>query len=229
MEKEKPFFPLNVLDAVPQRQEHLLEILHDDIIQIGCQIERSLRDLTQSMPYYSPWHGTLDEATVLTTTLLSRLRAVVTNLYTAADDTDDLFAALRILLQDIQERTGLCCLLMTDSLQWSMGHYLQNRLYGIVRELIHNSVTHAHAEWVRVTICREEAMLYVCVQDNGCGFVRQPVDQLCEQGHFGLYLLEQRVGQLDGIVHLCSAPAQGTTVTIRVPLGLQAEMHVPMD
>jgi two-component system sensor histidine kinase ComP len=233
MKKADPCFPLNVLEGVTQNQEHLLAILHDDIIQIGCQVERSLRDLIEHAPDQSPLHAGLNETTELTAMLLTRLRALVTDLYDEQKETsspgDDLFVALRALLEEVETRSGLHCVLMTDPSEWVMAEHLHHQLFAIVRELINNSVAHACARWIRVTLCREATMLYVCVEDNGCGFVPQPVERLCAQGHFGLYLLQQRVEQVHGVMHLCSTPAQGTSVTIRVPLTLSAGMDTAVN
>ena len=243
MEKESLFSSLNNssndLIARQNDQAHLVEILHDDVIQIGCQIERSLRDLMDVVPRSSPFCATINEATTLTTLLVARLRDIVTDLYTPVPQPDDLFVALRALLQDAEQRTGLRCLLMTDplSMHLCLEREQQRVLYTILRELVINTAVHAHAEWLRITISYDEKTMLLRVQDDGCGFEQQPFDELRAQGHFGLFLLEQRVAQMSGILHLYSVPTQGTTITMRIPLNLSQTsescadlfVHAPID
>lgn len=88
-----------------------------------------------------------------------------------------------------------------------------NVLY-IVREALANSIRHADASHVAIRATAEGGSLAVTVEDDGRGF--DP--GIAPQG-LGLRDMRERAGWSRGRLTLRSAPGEGTTVRVRVPLG----------
>ena len=82
-------------------------------------------------------------------------------------------------------------------------------LYRIVQELLNNIIKHAQATKVIVQFNREADRLTVTVEDNGCGFNVQEVD---EHKHLGLETIRSRVNYLNGNISIDSEAEIGTTV-----------------
>jgi signal transduction histidine kinase len=62
--------------------------------------------------------------------------------------------------------------------------------------------------------------LEVSVTDDGVGF-----DKAKRHGGLGLRGIEERVRELNGVMTIRTAAGAGTTMTVRLPLPLQA--HIP--
>jgi signal transduction histidine kinase len=92
-------------------------------------------------------------------------------------------------------------------------------LFRIYQQAMHNIVRHAHAQHVWVRLQWEAAHVVLEVEDDGQGFV-PPARwvELARAKHFGLVGSAERAETVGGIYSVRSAPGQGTTVSIRVPI-----------
>ncbi|MBM3469218.1 MAG: GAF domain-containing sensor histidine kinase [Armatimonadetes bacterium] len=87
----------------------------------------------------------------------------------------------------------------------------------IVQEALTNVRKHARAGAVRVDLAAEEGRLVVRVSDDGCGFDVGAV-QRAAGARFGLETMRERAESIGGTLEITSAPGQGTTVALLVPL-----------
>ncbi|MGD9894865.1 MAG: sensor histidine kinase, partial [Dehalococcoidia bacterium] len=87
-------------------------------------------------------------------------------------------------------------------------------LYRIAQEAMHNTVKHAGASRIEVRLDRCPDGLVLEVRDNGRGF--DPTGSF--PGHLGLRSMRERVTRVGGDLDLRSAPQEGTTVRVQVPM-----------
>gem|GEM_PF-5574126 len=90
-------------------------------------------------------------------------------------------------------------------------------LYRCVQELLTNALRHGKASRVRLDLCTAGTQLSVTVTDDGLGF--DPAAGLASDGN-GLRNIQTRLTHLGGLFELSSAPGQGTTIQLTVPLTL---------
>ena len=78
-----------------------------------------------------------------------------------------------------------------------------------------NVVRHARATRVDLLVERRDDLAMVMIEDDGVGFEPYRV-----QGgdHFGLLGMRERAEALGGTLTLESAPGEGTTIVVEVPL-----------
>jgi signal transduction histidine kinase/streptogramin lyase len=91
---------------------------------------------------------------------------------------------------------------------------LRHNLFLAIKEALHNVVKHSAATEVWLRIAFTPAALDVGIEDNGCGFTKVPDDALAD----GLRNMEQRLAEIGGNCRIESQPAQGTKVSIHLPL-----------
>jgi signal transduction histidine kinase len=84
----------------------------------------------------------------------------------------------------------------------------------VVKEALNNAVKHSEATeiWLRLTV--SDGVMSIEVSDNGHGFA---VDATREGGN-GLRNMAARMEEIGGQFVVRSAPAEGTTVCLRLPL-----------
>ncbi len=90
-------------------------------------------------------------------------------------------------------------------------------VYRAVQEALTNCIRHANARSIQVTVFGDEDHLEASVTDDGVGIVSGR-----RGGGLGLRGIEERVRELDGVMTIDSAPAEGTTLAIRLPLPVPA-------
>ena len=89
----------------------------------------------------------------------------------------------------------------------------QRDLILMFKEALHNITRHAAATAVEIRLVQSSARLSVALHDNGCGF-----DPAAATEGMGLTNLQRRAAKHGGTVRIDSAPAQGTTLTITLPV-----------
>lgn len=92
---------------------------------------------------------------------------------------------------------------------------MSEELYLIMREATRNALRHADPTELRLALAVAETTVTAAVTDNGSGF--DPETVVRAPGG-GLLSMSERAQLLRGTLELASAPGNGTTVTVRVPL-----------
>jgi two-component system NarL family sensor kinase len=88
-------------------------------------------------------------------------------------------------------------------------------VYGIVQELLKNTIQHASAGKVTILVTNREGKVTVTVEDDGKGF--DPVVLRGGRG-VGWSMILEKTAQLGAQVNTRSAPGAGTMVRLEVPL-----------
>jgi PAS domain S-box-containing protein len=94
-------------------------------------------------------------------------------------------------------------------------------LFQSVRELLINSAKHAGTGQATLTMEQREGTLCITVSDEGKGFdlaVAVGIPSGGISSKYGLYSIQERMRALGGSFDIHSAPGQGTTATLIVPL-----------
>jgi len=91
-------------------------------------------------------------------------------------------------------------------------------LFRCVRELMLNTVKHAKAKRLTVSLTRREERAFVVVEDDGIGFDTSPPGGQAENVGFGLFSVRERLGAVGGSYELQSEPGRGTRITLSIPL-----------
>jgi signal transduction histidine kinase len=94
---------------------------------------------------------------------------------------------------------------------------LEGAGYYIIAESLANSLKHADASRIEVTLTRSNGRLLITVSDDGNGF-EQPL-----QGGNGLANLSERLAALGGELDVTSSPGQGTTVSASLSVASREE------
>ncbi|MGZ8381562.1 MAG: PAS domain S-box protein, partial [Nitrospira sp.] len=95
-------------------------------------------------------------------------------------------------------------------------------LFQSARELLINSSKHAGTGEATVSMEHRDGNLSITVSDNGAGFDPAAIGTPSSSGissRFGLFSVQERMKALGGSFTVQSAPGQGTTATLTLPLG----------
>lgn len=214
-------------------RQHLARDLHDSVVQtvfsmrmeartLGVLAERSGQEALRAGA------AGLGESTHA---VLQDLRDLVSELRPARDGADALDRMLLGAVQRADEVEGLHAQLHVDDPAGELDELddgMREDTFRIVSEALHNCVKHAGAAHVSVGVAVEfrgaARHLVAHVVDDGRGFVpgalpgTSPGTSRGARPGFGLETMHQRASAWSGTVSLRSAPGEGTTVTVDIPL-----------
>ena len=89
-------------------------------------------------------------------------------------------------------------------------------LYRIVQEIVHNTIKHAHATALWITLTKQENKLLLVTKDNGVGFDYSA--ELQKEKGVGLNNISNRVALINGTINVLSERNKGTAYMIEMPL-----------
>ena len=97
------------------------------------------------------------------------------------------------------------------------------QIYRVVQECFNNVLKHSSASMVQFVIRRRAESVMIRLSDDGCGFdARAKTAEVESRSGFGLIGMADRVRLMNGDWSCQSAPGEGTTIQIVVPLDSEA-------
>jgi signal transduction histidine kinase len=122
-----------------------------------------------------------------------------------------LLAALRTHAAALQGRIGLP-IVVTSDLTERLPLAIEEVLYRISQEALHNVVKHAAARQVTLSVDRTDGVR-LRIADDGKGFEAKEVPD----GHLGLAGMRARAEKIGARFGVSSRPGAGTTIEVAVP------------
>ncbi len=204
--------------AVVEERNRLARELHDSATQ-SLFSASMLAQAAQALWKRDPQRAKerLDRAAELCGGALAEMRALIFELRPAALQEEGLASALRKHVEARRSSDGLDIeLALRDERRLSAEY--EEAAYWIVREALHNVAKHARATQVRISLEFQPRQLEIAVRDDGLGF--DPAARAT--AGVGLSSMRERAQQLGGRLRLESAPGQGTTVKVELPVAQAA-------
>ncbi|MCE1252206.1 MAG: histidine kinase [Anaerolineae bacterium] len=122
---------------------------------------------------------------------------------------DGLIKALNLRLTAVEGRADIKAQLMADE-SIHLALPVETAFYYIAQEALNNSLKHAHASQVTVSLQRSMQSVIMEITDNGQGFDLQNN----KQGGMGLGNMQARALEIGALLNITSHPGTGTRVTI---------------
>ncbi len=208
-----------LLAARESEKREIAKALHDEIGTASIMLS-ALVSLAKQSAYQGNTKqvlADLERLQVQTQQSMERLRTIVVALRPPSLDTDGaLRGSVEVLLEEVCKLGRLtyefhCAANMSEK---GIADRVKILLYRTVQEALSNTVKHAQATRVEVTLKRIKGELFLTVQDNGVGFVRKKGSSI---HHVGLLAMRNSVQLLGGKLTISSKPGQGTRISAVCP------------
>lgn len=212
-----------------EARRHLARELHDELGQwltaIQAEAEAILSNAEIALPSKiivsaQAISNSATEVHGLIRKIISRLRPSLLDALGLADSLHDLVAQWR------GHHPQIHCELALDGDLGGLGEATNITVYRAIQEALTNVAKHAQASRVAVRLCRTSGMgtaadaLQLTVEDDGKG-----MDAGVSHHGLGLLGMRERVIALGGGFTQRSAPGQGMSIDVRLPLGSQFEQE----
>ncbi|WP_290794833.1 type IV pili methyl-accepting chemotaxis transducer N-terminal domain-containing protein [Halomonas sp.] len=186
--------------------------LHDSLAQslsyLKMQVARLERMQARGMPQETQ-AAVFDELRTGLDSAYRQLRELLTTFRLKLEG-PGLASALRQTAKEFGERLGIRVALSLDLPPHLLSPNEEIHVLQVVREALANVVKHANAQWAEVTVSFRVARLYVTIEDDGVGLVRDNSPPM----HYGLVIMRDRAETLGGELILGNRPGGGTRVSL---------------
>jgi two-component system, NarL family, sensor kinase len=213
-QREREELLQRAIDASEFERRRIARDLHDGPVQDLAGVSYTLSSAVAEAKDIDPeLAGALEQTSRQTRESIRALRTLLVDIYPPRLHSEGLIAALSDLLSAITA-TGVEATLDADP-----GLHLSPKVEAVLfragQESLRNVLEHAHAKHVHVQVRTSEDQAVLEVRDDGRGMDASPSDG---EEHFGLRMLEDLARDSAGRLELNSAPGQGTTVRLEIPL-----------
>lgn len=142
---------------------------------------------------------------------IRRQYRIINELQTTLEQPSGLLNSLRNQINLLSKSSSLKIDLHFEVDETFWPPFLKAQVYRIILELLTNTLKHAKANWVNITI-KEDTLIHLLYSDNGIGFL----PEIVARGN-GLENIKQRIHAMKGQYNLESS-SEGTHYSIKIPL-----------
>jgi signal transduction histidine kinase len=143
---------------------------------------------------------------------LKEMRLLVHELRPLDLDTHGFVGGIQQRLDAVESRAGVRTSLQVEG-ELNLPIEIQEGLYRVAQEALNNTLRHAGADFVTVTIASHPDSIELRVSDNGRGF---DPSAAVGSGGLGLTSMEERVKRMGGTLIIDSRPGEGATVLVQL-------------
>ena len=216
----------SVVDAREEERRHIARELHDELGQRLTALKLELSALEGSGAPGGP-SGRMQSMIEMVDDTVAATRRISMDLRPLMLDDLGLSAAIEWLAQDFERRAGLRVELRLAPLPDPIPQKVLTALYRIVQEALTNTVRHARASRVVVSMTRSASHIELCVEDNGAGFPDDPLGT--PKRSFGLIGIRERVLMLGGRLNIGNLPGGGARLVVSLPISGSHDTAVSPD
>lgn len=204
-------------EIIEHERQRIARELHDSVSQqlfasmmmISAVSERSQDENQQFSKAIQQIEQTLGNAQ-------TEMRALLLHLRPVDLAQQSLHEGIQNLLAELNSKVPLEIIGNLEPVNLESG--IEDHLFRIVQEALSNTMRHARAKNLIITLNQDDNSVYLKISDDGVGF---DVQQGKSKGNYGLRNMEERVNNLGGSYKIISSPGQGTLIDIKIPVSLK--------
>lgn len=217
---QQALFLRRVMKAQEDERSRVARELHDTVAQdlaaLRLAIERASNHTTEAL-----LEAELHMLEGSAQDMLTSVRRILLDLRLSVLDNLGLVPSLKWLLDRSQRAEGLRTHFVLDGDERPVDYLTSVSLFRITQEALQNIEQHAGADHVFLTVRFTTNGIELLVEDDGQGFDPQALTRpgASPDGHgLGLLGIRERAALVGGDVELSSAPGEGTSLRVRVPV-----------
>ncbi len=205
-----------IIHTEESERKRFAKDLHDGLGPLLSSVKMSLSALSMD-------HPSVDKKQLIESSLqtvndsITSLKEISNNLSPHILENFGVVKAIQSFCSKIEQSGKIPIHFRTNLFDQRFKGNIEVILYRSACELIHNTVQHAQAQTILISLDLEGNVLRLLYQDDGIGFDYQNVILNNKHG-MGLHNLRSRIGSLNGSLHIDSLPGQGEVVTIEIPV-----------
>ncbi|MED4586434.1 PAS domain-containing sensor histidine kinase [Brevibacillus choshinensis] len=204
-----------VIQAQEEERKRIARELHDGVGQALYSILVGLNVVGQSQ-LSDPIRQHVTDLLQMTAKAMEEVKRMALELRPSALDDLGLLPALRSLMKRVEKSFGIQVELHVQGERRRYSAAMETALYRIVQEAMTNTAKYAQASQLGIVFENREKEVVVTIVDDGVGF---EVEKALHTGKgLGVFGMKERAQLLGGSVDIRSAPDEGTTVIVRIPV-----------
>lgn len=207
------------LNAIIQTEEkerkRFAKDLHDGLGPLLSTVKMSVSSLAQ-LEHDQASREIVTNTEMVINEAIKSLKEISDNLSPHVLNNFGLLRALRNFSNKINATKAIHIQLDSNMTNERFSNDIEVVLYRVVCELINNTIKHAAAKTIEISLQKQNQSLTISYRDDGKGFDKSKMQELPMMGGMGFSNIYSRINSLKGEIIIDSEPDQGTLVYIKV-------------
>ncbi|KWX01446.1 putative two-component system sensor protein [Carbonactinospora thermoautotrophica] len=209
LEAERAASSARALFAQEAERRRIAQELHDEVGQTLTAVLLELKRAADQAP--EPMRAELHQVQETTRHSLDEIRRIARRLRPGVLEELGLVSALKALATEIPPHAGLTVRYQLDNDLPALGAEAELVLYRVAQESLTNTVRHAHAKHLELTLRRDPTGVELRIRDDGRGLGQTPEGA-------GIRGMRERALLIGAELTLGPSPEGGTEVRLHVPI-----------
>jgi len=202
--KQQVVFSQKLIEQLDEERSRISKDLHDDIGQLLSVVKSKINMYTT---------GRLDEISGLEKEVgevIDHTRSISHQLHPSSLEKLGLERSLAGLMERTQNSTGIVCSIDFDIFPDRLGLDTQTQLYRICQECINNTIKHANALALKVSLREDDGSFIFSYRDNGIGVS----SQTSKEG-LGFMTIRERTNKINGKMSMPQSSQKGMQLIVK--------------
>jgi signal transduction histidine kinase len=216
---QQKFRSVLILEGQEEERKRLAMDIHDGIGQMLTSLKFQIESI--DVRNDTGAEKKLEEIQQLINEVIKEVRRVTFNLKPTVLGDYGLQAGLNVFIREIGKLTNIELSYVVESdITHRLPQKTENNIFRIVQEAINNAIKYSGTKKIEVRLKQTESDIVITIKDDGIGFNEKMVEARSmniESGR-GFFNMYERTEYISGHLDIKSAPGQGTTVTLSVPV-----------
>ncbi|AYB34363.1 ATP-binding protein [Chryseolinea soli] len=215
---QQKFRSVLILEGQEEERKRIAMDIHDGIGQMLTSLKYQIESI--DVKEGKTASQKIADADHLIKDVIKEVRRVTFNLKPTVLGDYGLQAALKVFIHEIAKLTDIKLVYKTTGEMERLPQKVENNIFRIIQEAINNAIKYSGADTIEVVLQHNEQQLLIVVKDEGKGFDARIVEARSmniESGR-GFFNMYERTEYINGKLDIQSAPGQGTTVALTVPV-----------
>jgi len=199
-------------EAIAVERGRLARELHDSVSQQLFAISMMSSAICAGMQEDMPLKPQVEKLEYMSVQAQGEMRALLMHLRPVQLEGKKLSAGINDLLTELSNKQNLDVRWQLDDLAFELG--VEDHLFRILQEAISNTLRHAKATKLEVSLKETETNAVMRIFDNGVGFNKDDRGV----GSYGLETMKERALEIGGTLKIMSLKDTGTQIEIKIPM-----------
>jgi signal transduction histidine kinase len=199
--------------SLERDRSRIAEDLHDEMAPMLSAVKMKINSFdlinAEDEMHLSKTNDTIDD-------MARRMREISFDLMPHSLLSKGLKSAVKEFCNFVTQKKALIINLSCDEDNFTLDESQSINCYRILQEIVHNTIKHAKASELIISLKQQKEKFIIRTSDNGTGFNYH--EMLLKPGGLGLKSLSNRIHVLQGEMFVETNPGKGTVYTIEIPL-----------
>lgn len=201
-----------VIEAEEKERVRIAKELHDGLGQLLSTAKLNVASLEGNVDKEDEF--LVKNASDLIDNAVKEVRSISHNMMPVALTQLGLISAVKELTNKMND-SGLLSVKFESNIETRLNSSIEISIYRVIQEILNNTIKHAQAKVITISLTKEKERLTLQISDDGIGFNTNEIENSKGIGWKSIF---SRIAMLNGDINVDSSKEKGTNLLVSIPI-----------